>query len=465
LNSIFLWISGLKDDVLSQLKLRENEERYVQYKKNQKEYHRKSAELFKKSSDILGRLKNKFYQAEMLGRAAKEYYRVFELSDEEELKIDVVPGVAYALGDTQVGNIISLYHSAAVLFNDLGVEFEEAGKISQAYVFYGFVGDAYLSAAFMHEKNKFWLFPTLSDQADNYLYAAEAYKKSGKSSRNIGVPKIVFHARLEWEYAMREIYEFFKDENGYGTSDDLKRAILAFKKAGELYGKIGAKSNAEYCSRMIKEIEEYINMFNMGKPSHLIPRDTSATGYPWADQEHSTIMLKITQYILPEDWENYDNVLASLLNYMGQNLDDPSFKGQDYDETAFHKDLSRHLKRSPSIGVKALNEVYIGAGRVDILVKGIPVELKVEKTLTNTREIIEKHKSQASYYASSQGKQVGILCILDLTKKESSIPPPQNDVDIVGVPVHGFEEGKIVHPALIVALIIRGNLPPPSSLN
>lgn len=464
LESTRFWIVGLKNEVLEKLKFRENDERYIQNKKKLKEYHKKSADLFKKSSEILGKLRKKLGQAEMLGLAVREYFRVFELSEEEELKIEMKDGEVYCFEDTFVGNIVSLYRSAASLFNDIGIEFEEAGKISQAYVFYGYMGDAYLSIAFIQEKNRYW--PFVSDQAESYLCAAEAYRKSGSLSQKIGVSKIVAHARIEWKHAQGEIHNFFKDDKGYSVANDLDRAIITYKKARRLYEKLDVKSQVEYCSRMIQEIEDDIEEFNIGKPTHLIPMGTSLTGYPWADQEHSRIMhQKIPLYIPSEDWKNYRDVLASLLNYMGQNLADNFFRGQDYDENDFHKDLSRHLKRDASIGVKALNEVYTGGGRVDILVRGVPVELKVEKTTTDTKEAIEKHQSQASHYASSQGKQVGILCILDLTSKEKPIPPPSNDVCVVQVPVHGFERQEIVHPAILIALIIRGNLPTPSSLS
>jgi len=400
----------------------------------------------------------------MLGLAAREYFRVFELSEERELRIDMKPGEVYFLDETLGGTIISLYRSAASLFNDLGIELEEAGKNSQAYVFYGYTGDAYLSIAFIHGKNKNWPFGTVGDQAESCLCAAEAYKKSGTLSQRIGVSKIVAHARLEWKHAQRDIYNFFKDNNGYSVSNDLERAILAYKRAEELYEKLGMKNQVEYCSRMIKKVKDDIEEFNTGKPVRLIPMETSLTAFPWADQEHSKIMNIVSQFIFPDDFVNYRDTLASLLNYMGQKLTDNFFKGQDYSETEFHKDLSRHLKRDASIGINALNEVYTGAGRVDILVKGVPVELKVEKAATDPMEAIKKHQSQACQYASSQGKHVGILCILDLTEKDKPIPPPSNDVHIVKVPVHGFERGQIRHPAVIIALIVRGNLPAPSSL-
>jgi len=464
LESIDLWITGLKDDILKQLKLRKSDERYLNYNKRIKEYHKKSADLYRKASDIQGKLQNKFLQADLLGKAARQYYRVFELSDEEELKIHVEPGKVYSFSDTLAGIIMAMYSSAANLFNEIGIEFEESGKNSKAYIFYGYMGDAYLSIALIHEKDKYWPFETVSAQAENYLCAAEAYYKSGKLSKKVGVSSVVSYARMEWEYAQRGIFDFFKDDKGYTTLDDLKRAIMAYEKAKVLYDKLGMKT-AEYCAQKVGEIQSTLEPISSQMPTQLRPKGTRVTGFPWADTEYSRVMSKVRQFILPNDLESYQIVMVSLLNYMGQNYMDNFFKGEEYTEESFHQDLSRHLKLDTSIGASALNEIYTGGGRVDILVRGVPLELKVEKAIADTIVVIDKHKSQASHYASSQGKQVGFLCILDLTEKKMPIPHPSNDIRVVQVPVHGYEEDKLLFPSIIIALVIRGNLPPPSGLS
>lgn len=463
LEAVDLWITGLKDELLKQLGLRPTDERYIDLHKRIKENHKKSADSYRKSSDIFARLPNKLLQADLLGMAAREYCRVFELSNEDELKIKLESGKVYSFSETLVGAIVDMYRTAANLFNEIGIELEESGKKSKAYIFYGYMGDAYLSIAIIREKDKYWPFGNVSDQAYNYLYAAEAYYKSGKLSKEIGVSSVVFHARIEWKHAQNRIFEFFKNNRGYTTSDDLKRASLAYEKAKSLYNKVGMKDQIEYCSQRIKEIEHALEPIKPQMPVQLL-KGASKTGFLWADTEYSRVMSEVRDSIHQDDLESYQIAIASLLNYMGSNLADNFFKSENYDEKSFHQDLSRHLKANPLIGADALNEVYTGGGQVDILVRGVPVELKAEKSSSDTIKVIGKHASQASHYASSQGKQVGVLCILDLTEKTKPIPHPSNDIRIVKVSVHGYKENKLLFPSIIIALVIRGILPIPSGL-
>ena len=465
LESIDLWITGLQEGILKELNLRKSDERYLSYHKKTQEYHKRSAGLYKKASDIYGKLKNKFLSADLLGKATREYFRVFELSNEKELKIEMEPGKVYSFSDTQVGTIVALYRAAANLFNDIGIEFEEAGKKSKAYIFYGYMGDAYLSIALAREKDKYWPFGVPSDQAENYLCAAEAYRKSGELSKEVGVSRVVAYARIAWKHAHQDIFAFFKDEEGYTTSDDSRRAILAYRKANEVYGELGMKPQADYCAHKIDEIKEALETLPKEIQRKLGLKGKEMTGYAWADTTCSTVISEVKKFILPSDLEDYQVVIACLLNYMGQNLQNNFFKGEEHNEASFHEDLSKLLKSKASIGADALNEVYIGGGRVDILARDIPIELKVEKEVANANEVIARHMSQASHYAASQGKAVGVLCVLDLTEKKMPIPDPRNDVRVVRVPVHGYEKEELTIPSMIVALIIRGNLPQPSGLS
>ena len=465
LGAINLWITGLKGGALEQLRLRETDERYINLHKRIKECHKKSADLYKKASDIFSKFPNKYLRADLLGMAAREYCHVLELSSEEELKIQLEPGKVYDFSETSVGVIVDVYRTAANLFNEIGIEFEESGKKSKAYIFYGYMGDAYLSIALVREEDKHWPFGNVSDQADNYLGAAEAYYKSGKLSKEVGVSSVVMYARIEWKHAQRRIFDFFKDNKGYTTSHDLKRASLAFKKARLLFDKVGLRKQSEYCSQRIKEIERALEPIRPQIPVKPPPKGASVTGFPWADTEYSRVMSEVADSIHQNDLESYEIVVASLLNYMGQNLVDNFFKGAEYDEKSFHQDLSKLLKRDPRIGAGALNEVYTGGGRVDILVRGVPVELKAEKGISDTKKVIDRHAPQASQYASSKGKQVGILCVLDLTKKTKPIPCPSNDIHVAEVPVHGHDTGNPLFPSIIISMVIRGNLPTPSGLS
>lgn len=468
LESINLMTTGLKEEFLEKLKLRKTDERYANDRNSMKEYYRKSADLYKKASEVYGRLPNRFLQANMLGMAAKAYLRVFELSDEGELKTDYKPGEVYSYSETLCGTIVSLYSSAANFFNELGIEFEESGKKSKAYIFYGYVGDAYLSIALVRGKDSYWPFGSLGDQAYDYLYAAEAYYKSGKLNKEIGVASIVQYARMEWEHAQRGVFDFFTDENGYSTGSDLKRALIAYGKAKELYDNLNMKTQAEYCSNRVREIQKLLEQMEqkvtVDAEATIRIRSPGKTGYAWSDNELPKIVSRLKESILPEDLDSYQIVLASMLNYMAQNLQENFFKDQKVSEKDFQKDLLRHLRSDRDIGEDAFKEVSTGAGFVDILVKGVPVELKLEKTEKETAKVIKIHENQACQYASAQAKQVGILCILDLTEKDKPPPPPPRDIHVETVAVHGYEKDKLSSPSILAIFMIRGNLPSPSAI-
>ncbi|MEM2971537.1 MAG: hypothetical protein QW270_03845 [Candidatus Bathyarchaeia archaeon] len=107
------------------------------------------------------------------------------------------------------------------------------------------MGDAYLSIGLLYENEE------LESAVENFFYAAEAYKESGLLSRKVGIPTIVHHARLEWRYAIRNAKEFFKDERGYYTLDDVRRAVKTYEKTRELAAKMNNKEIVYKCSKAI----------------------------------------------------------------------------------------------------------------------------------------------------------------------------------------------------------------------
>lgn len=422
------------------------------------EYYSHAAKAYSKTAQVFSKLDNKYEQANMLGLAAEAYFKCIFFSDDKDLEIERKTGQVYSYGDTLFGKVIGLYRNSANLFNDIAIEQEELGKKRLAYVSYGYMGDAYMSIAKVQEEDTYWITSTTSDQAESYFCAGEAYTKSGKLNREIGVSSVVVHARIEWNYAFRTIVDLFK-ENGYYTANDLKRAIVAYTKSSEAYQKVGNDYQEKYCTSKIEEIKQIL------EPKIIKPEFKTKTGYPWADATISDLFNKIGPNILPEDLNNYQLVAAQIMNYMGQNLQENFFADNTFTEKEFQTDFLKHFRRDPTFGESTLKEVYIGGGKADILAREVPIELKVEKELTDTEKVIEKHKGQASQYASGYGKQIGFLCVLDLTKKTKAPPYPANDVQINVVSVHGTKEGEVpIFPSKVVTFIIRGNLEKPSAI-
>ena len=162
-------------------------------------------------------------------------------------------------------------------------------------------------------------------------------------------------------------------------------------------------------------------------------------------------------------YKNEKELITSIINYAGYQLGDPSFTGLETDEKDFQKDVSRylriHFKRTDVI-----REVQSGRGFVDVLVRGVPVELKVLRRQEKLKNFIEASLPQVTQYIVSQGRRLGLLCILDVSKRMTPTPSLIDDVLVckgrTGVGIDPSLEGAIG----VVTIVVRGALYPASKL-
>ena len=132
-------------------------------------------------------------------------------------------------------------------------------------------------------------------------------------------------------------------------------------------------------------------------------------------------------YISSSSYKNEREIITCIINYAGYQLADPSFTGLKTDEKDFQKDVSRYLcinfKRTD-----VLREVRSGRGFLDVLVRGVPVELKVFRGQEKLEDFIEFSLPQATQYIVSQGCKLGLLCILDISERTTATPSLIDDV-------------------------------------
>jgi tetratricopeptide (TPR) repeat protein len=205
-----------------------------------------SCDCYEKAAQLFKNVGDKFPESEAYGLAASKYMELAELKNEKTLRRGVKEGtiITYVM-DTPLGKAVTAYHNAALALYDLGIKYRNSGEIDKAYVLIGEMGDAYLSIGLLYE------IEDIDLAIENFFSAAEAYKESGLLSKKVGIPTIVSHARLEWHYATRDVKEFFKDERGYYTADDIKRAIKTYEKTRELANKTNNKRIMYECSKAI----------------------------------------------------------------------------------------------------------------------------------------------------------------------------------------------------------------------
>jgi hypothetical protein len=189
------------------------------------------------------------------------------------------------------------------------------------------------------------------------------------------------------------------------------------------------------------------------------------SGYKSVDSRNLDIIEEIQQSLPLIDSEHlYDFVdaLNAVTNYMGVNLQQALYKGgNDVTEAEFRENLLYHMRTW--LGQDVQEAPRQGGGPTDIQYKSVTIELKVEKSISDRRKMVEKYLSQPVQYSSASGAQLGILCILDLTAKVTPPANPQNQISLETPSVHGFPDSNALFPTKIATVVIDGNLRWPSS--
>jgi len=238
------------------LRVSSTDTRFSENKSKRIEALQNSATCYEKSGEFLDKLDAKFPASNAYGLAATNYVDLARLTGEKDVhrKVPEGEGVFELVEDTPIGKAIGAYRKAALALYNIGIKYRNSGNLEHAYPTFGNMGDAYLSIAVLYED------ADNSLAAENYFNAAESYKEAGLLARKVGIPTLVFYARIEWRYTQRRGIDFFKDKNGYSTADDIKRAISTYSKAKELFIRLNATGRANECSKAIlflsKETEE-----------------------------------------------------------------------------------------------------------------------------------------------------------------------------------------------------------------
>lgn len=193
---------------------------------------------------------------------------------------------------------------------------------------------------------------------------------------------------------------------------------------------------------------------------------SSAPVNPMIEKALEKVLQKIEELVPKAESPTRGNeaeVITAVLNYAAYELVDPSFTTIDVTERDFQKDITRYLQlHFGHLGV--FREVRVSRGNVDALVLGVPLELKVAKGRGNILKFIEFSLPQVTEYIVGQCCNVGILCVLDISKQTRARPSLIDDVSVF----RGRTE-KGVDPSpqgivAVVAIVIRGSLSPASKL-
>ncbi len=188
------------------------------------------------------------------------------------------------------------------------------------------------------------------------------------------------------------------------------------------------------------------------------------SGYEIADRSLSSI--RRTLYKEPslsqKQKRNFLLIMKHLANIAGQALASNDFPN-DWEEKNFQHEIRKRLRQIPEIGSDLLEHPHAAGGITDLFFNKLHLELKVVKDYLVTLDNAVSFSQQAAQYTTGCDNQLGVICILDCSEKKEAPGSLANDIGLKYIPAPGVTTSGF--PLILGVIIIRGNLPPPSSFS
>ncbi len=165
-----------------------------------------------------------------------------------------------------------------------------------------------------------------------------------------------------------------------------------------------------------------------------------------------------------EDIQDISLILAGVLRFAHDALDDRLGAQEDIDEAWFQRELRYFLRADPDIGARLEQRAGRAGGQTDLLLGKTVIELKAEKETPITLEAAEsRFTAQATQYASAGDSRVSLLVVLDASPKRAPAGVMGNDMkwtypEIASGPDPTF-------PSIVGTVIVRAGFPRPSDFS
>ena len=182
------------------------------------------------------------------------------------------------------------------------------------------------------------------------------------------------------------------------------------------------------------------------------------TGFSHVDQHLLKIRNRMREFpgLSSDDIANAMTVLEGLGNITAQALKGGTFEANMF-EKQFQTKLSELLRNRSEIGEFLESHLEASGGITDLTFKGIPIELKIEKSKVLFAKDFTNYFNQTASYSIALGKKVGILSVLECTEKKATpVGVVEDDIDFF---IHQTGQSVVA----IIVVVIRGGLPKPSS--
>jgi len=186
------------------------------------------------------------------------------------------------------------------------------------------------------------------------------------------------------------------------------------------------------------------------------------SGYQLVDQQLVNIRNEARSQsgIRDKELADFLLVLTVLGKSAGAALQDNLFPGK-FSEKQFQSKMREKMRSEPRIGSELEEHPKASGGITDLSFRRMRIELKVEQKRLISMEDAKQYLGQTSQYAAGSDTRFGILCMLDCSPKTNAPGSVANDISVISVKPP-TNQGL---PILVGVVIIRGNLPRPSSLS
>ncbi|MFJ2568461.1 hypothetical protein ACIO02_37050 [Streptomyces sp. NPDC087568] len=163
-----------------------------------------------------------------------------------------------------------------------------------------------------------------------------------------------------------------------------------------------------------------------------------------------------------ETLQAFGRLLAAVTAVAAELTYDQLFRrGRNVSEARFHDEVDRRLKQDPLLGGRVSRATRQGLGITDVVHDNVTCELKVERHKPFDVDRSRRYLGQPTQYAAAVQRQLSILLVLDLTKKQQPVGVQENYLWLMRPELHAAEDAPA--PALVAVVVVNAGLIVPSS--
>ena len=186
------------------------------------------------------------------------------------------------------------------------------------------------------------------------------------------------------------------------------------------------------------------------------------TGSEVIDQRVYEILVEVSASGAPEAERNaFAELFKAVANEAQALVANNTFRaGTRVSEAEFQSHLLERLQSVlGAANVRTGSEV--GGGEMDVVyLDTLTAELKVERTTSASLDNSARYLGQPAQYAAAGGRQLAVLCILDISKRSAPPGVLANGIGLLRPRLAGYEDPAF--PTLVGVVIVSGGLPLPS---